>query len=127
MSCFAAIGLNDRERGSLSLALTQIDGLLELGEFGVGALLNRGKSVLLRRVVGCEAPQRIEAMPNLLNCRVIWAEVTFIVGEQIAPLAGFGVFHSGKDILQCGERFPAVNNESAVLFQSLEIEIGDRA
>ena len=122
-----AIALYDRDRGGLSLGLAQIDRLFELGELGVDVLLQGCEAVPLRGIVDCQAPQPIESRPNVLHRRVVWSEITFLFGEQVAALAGFGVSDRGKHIVQRRQRVTAADNESGILFQCLEIEIGDRA
>ena len=124
---FAAIGLHLGERRGLALTLAEIDRVLELGELGPNVLSQASEAVLLRGIVERQPLQRIEARPNFQYSRVVWIEVTVLIGEQIASLASFRVFDGGKHILQGGQRVTAADNESAVLFQSLKIEISDCA
>ena len=122
-----AVALHDRERRGRPLVLTQIDRLFKLAKLAADALFQSCKAILLRGIVDRQSPQRVEAQSDFPCGRAIWLEVSFLTGQQIAALASFGVFHRGKHALQCGQHVTASDNEGAVRFQGLEIEVRDSA
>ena len=123
----AAIGLHLRDRLGLSLGPAQIDRVFELVELGGRVLFQRCEARLLRRIVDRQALQRLQPRPNLLRRRVVRSEVDLSIGQQVAALSGFSVLYRGKDVLECGHGVAAADDESAIRFQGLEIDIGDCA
>ena len=94
--------LNERERRTRSSAPAQIDALFELAKLGRNAPFHRCETILLGGIVDRQSLERIEARSNFLRRCAVWTEISLVAGEQIAPLAGFGVFHRGEHIFQCG-------------------------
>ena len=90
-------------------------------------LFQASEAVLLCGIVDGQALERIQARPNSLRRCAVGLEIAFVTGEEIAPLAGFGVLHRGKYVFQRGQLIAAVDNEGAIRFQGLEIKIRDRA
>ena len=87
------------ERRGLSLVLAQVDRLFELSKLGPNVLFQASEAVLLRGIVHRQSLQPLEARPNFPYRRVVRIEVTVLASEQIATLAGFGIFHRGKYVL----------------------------
>ena len=68
----------------------------ELSKLGPNVLFQASEAVLLRGIVHRQSLQPLEARPNFPYRRVVRIEATVLASEQIATLAGFGIFHRGK-------------------------------
>ena len=89
--CPAAVGPDDREGGVETALLAESDGLLELGELGVG---RRGQCLQLFVPEGVVSGERSEAIDrggdDGMGSRV-GLQVSLVASEEVAALAGLGV------------------------------------
>ena len=95
----AAVGEHDRQRALRISSPLEHDGFLQLAQLLLGEALDLTQQLLLLGIVGRQAPQLLQLARNVGARVVVGLEVGLAVGQQVAALAGFGVFHARQEAI----------------------------
>ncbi len=91
--CLAGIRGDDFLDSVKALGTTQIDGLLEIRQFGLDQRHQRHEPALLIGIVAGQLAKFVQRAFDLSERRLIRLKVIVIAGDEIAALAGFGAIH----------------------------------
>ena len=90
----AAVGEHDRQCALRISRPLEHDRFLQLAQLLLGEALNLTQQLLLPGIVGRQAPQLLQLARNVGARVVVGLEVALAVRQQVAALAGFGVFQA---------------------------------